>query len=93
MKIIENDTPWIGGFYPSSFVLHHEWVRMGKPSGIINNSLKYVSVDTELRRQKRLLWNQPIVWPLAWMAACILFIIWCAVVRLYKKDRALLERL
>lgn len=65
----------------------------GKSSGIINNSLKYVSVDTELRRQKRLLWNQPIVWPLASMAACILFIIWCAVVRLYKKDRVLLERL
>lgn len=31
MKIIENDTPWIGGFYPSSFVLHHEWVRTGNP--------------------------------------------------------------
>lgn len=62
--ILQNDAPWVWGFYPKAFGLYHEWMQALKPSGLINNTLKYVRLDPVLRAQKRVVWNQPYWWPL-----------------------------
>lgn len=79
MNILQQDTPWIWGFYPKTFTLYHGWMQPAKPSGIINNALKYVKVNPYERAQKRIEWNKPIMWPLAALGlVCLLGILWVA---------------
>ncbi len=62
--IVRHDAPWIFGFHPKSFVLSHAWYLNRKPGPLLNNSLKYLRIDTALRARKRQEWNQPVLWPL-----------------------------
>ncbi len=59
VNILQEDLPWFAGFYPKSFGLYHSWVRVGKPSGIADNNLKYGRIKPELRAKQRKLWNLP----------------------------------
>lgn len=62
-EILNKDMPWIYGFNPKAFALYHSWTSVSKPSGLVRNNLKYVSVDPTLRSKLQVLWNQPILWP------------------------------
>lgn len=73
-EILNKDQPWVYGFYPKSFALYHAWTSISKPSGLIQNSLKYVSVDAKLRAAQQKIWNAPIVWPLWGIFLLILLI-------------------
>ena len=64
-EILQRDGPWAWGFFPTAFTLHHAWYRNVKPNLMANNTLKYLAVDPELRRERQRSWNQPVVWPLA----------------------------
>ncbi len=64
VTIARRDAPWMWGFHPKDFSLHHTWVRNTKPNLMANNTLKYVRVDPKLRATQRQDWNQPILWPL-----------------------------
>ncbi len=64
LAILNQDVPAVWGFYPKSYALYQKWVRPGKPSGIINNTLKYSKIFPDTRATARAEWNQPIVWPL-----------------------------
>lgn len=64
LDIVEQDSPWIWGFYPKIYSLSHEWVLPTKPSGIANNTLKYADLDPNLRRKNVFAWNPPLLWPL-----------------------------
>ncbi len=64
LKLLQNDTPWIFGFYPKSFALYHDWLQPSKPSSLVHNNLKYIKVNPALRAKQRLLWNQPVLLPL-----------------------------
>lgn len=65
LSILWRDTPWAWGYYPRSFALSHQWVRINKPGEMINNNLKYMRINPISRAQYRQEWNQPIVWPLS----------------------------
>lgn len=58
------DAPWIWGFHPVSFVLHHAWYRNAYPNLMARNTLKYKRIDADLRARKRADWNQPVLWPI-----------------------------
>lgn len=73
VKILQNDSPWVWGFFPKSFGLYQNWMRITKPSGIVNNNLKYINIYPEIRNKNRLAWNQPLLWPL--LILLLLFII------------------
>lgn len=75
IDIVRKDSPWIFGFYPQSFVLTQNWVGPIKANQIANNTLKYISINPELRAQDRFLWNQPILWPLLVVILLIMLII------------------
>lgn len=61
--ILRRDTPWIFGYHPKSFSLHHAWYGNLKPNLMANNELKYQRIDPALRASRRAAWNRPIVWP------------------------------
>ena len=64
VEIARRDAPWLWGFHPKAFALHHDWYANAKPNLMANNTLKYRRVDAALREQRRRAWNQPVLWPL-----------------------------
>lgn len=64
VEIARRDGPWIWGFNPKAYSLHHAWYHNAKPHLMANNTLKYKRIDTKLRAEKRREWNVPVRWPL-----------------------------
>jgi oligopeptide transport system substrate-binding protein len=65
VEIARRDAPWIWGFHPQAYSLHHSWYRNVKPNLMANNTLKYKRILPQLRAEKRQRWNRPVLWPLA----------------------------
>jgi ABC-type transport system substrate-binding protein len=63
-QIVRHDAPWIFGFHPKSYSLHHGWYRNLKPNQMANNELKYQRIVASQRVARQRDWNRPIVWPL-----------------------------
>jgi ABC-type transport system substrate-binding protein len=63
LAIARNDAPWVWGFHPKDFTLHHGWMQNVKPNQMARNNLKYERIDAALRSQERREWNQPVLWP------------------------------
>ncbi|MBK1646250.1 peptide ABC transporter substrate-binding protein [Thiocapsa imhoffii] len=74
VEIARTDAPWLWGFNPKSFSLHHQWMFNAKPNQMANNTLKYRRIDPELRRELREAWNPPVLWPL-WILAGLLILV------------------
>jgi len=64
LVILRHDAPWVWGFHPKDYTLHHVWLTNRKPTKVGNNTLKYQRIDPALREKLRGQWNKPIVWPL-----------------------------
>ena len=75
VTIARFDAPWVWGYFPKDFSLHHAWYRNSKPNLMANNSLKYRRIDPELRVQLQAEWNKPVSWPLWLMAALLLLVV------------------
>ena len=71
VHIVRRDAPWVWGFYPELFVLHHGWYHNLKPNTMANNTVKYIRVDPALRAARRRAWNQPVIWPLVAVLALV----------------------
>jgi len=71
VAIARRDAPWLWGFHPKAFSLHHSWVGNLKPNLMANNTLKYRWVDAAQRERLRREWNRPVLWPL-WLTAALL---------------------
>ena len=65
VDIARRDGPWLWGFHPKAFSLHHDWYANAKPNLMANNTLKYKRLDPEMRARYRDEWNSPVVWPVA----------------------------
>ena len=65
VEVVRKDAPWLWGFHPVGFSLHHQWYKKAKPNLMANNTLKYKRIEPRLRTESRSLWNQPIWWPIA----------------------------
>jgi oligopeptide transport system substrate-binding protein len=75
IEIVRQDGPWIWGFNPIIFTLKQSWVAPSKPNAMAGNTLKYLSIDGDLREKLRQEWNKPQTWPL-WLLL-ILIILMC----------------
>lgn len=64
LTLIRHDAPWIWGLHTKTATLSQAWVSPLKPNTLMTNTLKYVSIDVDLRNQMRAGWNQMIFWPL-----------------------------
>jgi ABC-type transport system substrate-binding protein len=87
-EIVRRDAPWSFGFYPESFSLQHQWVGNLKPNLMANNTLKYISLEPEIRDQLRAAWNPPILWPIGAIAALLVVGAVPAVVIARRRERS-----
>ncbi len=62
--ILREESPWLFGFFPKGFSLHHIWYANVKPNLMANNTLKYKRIDGEARAAAQQAWNRPVLWPL-----------------------------
>jgi ABC-type transport system substrate-binding protein len=75
MDIARHDAPWVWGFFPKQFSLHHVWYKNVKPNLMANNALKYKRILPQLRAELQTRWNRPIRWPLYALAALLLLVV------------------
>jgi oligopeptide transport system substrate-binding protein len=87
LDIARHDAPWMWGFHPKSYSLHHAWVYNAMPNLMANNTLKYLRIDPQLRAVKRAEWNKPVLWPLAFLAVLAAAVIVPAVVSYLRRER------
>jgi ABC-type transport system substrate-binding protein len=73
MEILRRDAPWLWGYYPKAFSLHHAWYANVKPNLMANNTLKYKRLDPALRVERQREWNQPVLWPV--MLLTLIFLV------------------
>ncbi|MBT5229244.1 MAG: ABC transporter substrate-binding protein [Methylococcales bacterium] len=72
--LVQQDAPWVWGYHPKSYTLHHNWLHNIKPNLMANNTLKYQRLDIAQRNQQRKAWNQPMVWPIAFVLLTLVII-------------------
>ncbi len=87
MEIARHDAPWVFGFFPTQFSLHHSWVKNSKPNLMANNTLKYQRLEPALRAQLQNEWNRPVRWPLYTMAIIVIVIVLPAFVGFRRQQR------
>ncbi len=71
-RIVQEDAPWVWGYYPVSFTLVHRWVHNLKPNAMANNTMKYIRIDARERAELRREWNRPVLWPIAALAVAVI---------------------
>ena len=84
LEIARRDAPWVWGFHPREFVLHHQWYYNAEPNQMAHNALKYKRIDPQLREQKRLEWNQANFTPV-WLTLIALVLLVVPAVVIYRR--------
>ncbi len=87
VRLIQQDSPVIFGYYPIQFSLSHSWNAASKPHGIAANTLKYQDLDTTLRAKKRAQWNPPLLWPLLLVLLAIIILLLPLVIGYWRKEK------
>jgi ABC-type transport system substrate-binding protein len=87
MDLVRHDAPWVWGFFPKQFSLHHAWYKNSKPNLMANNRLKYLRIEPELRAELQRQWNRPVLWPLYTLAAVLLLVILPAILAYRRQQR------
>ena len=87
VEILRQDAPWLWGFHPLGFSLHHAWYKNAKPNLMANNTLKYKRIDPQIRNEKRQEWNQPVWWPVILTIIILIIIILPAYVSYKRKEQ------
>jgi ABC-type transport system substrate-binding protein len=85
--IARHDAPWLWGYFPKQFALHHAWYLNAKTNLMANNMLKYRRIEPELRAGLQAEWNKPVRWPLLLLAAMLLLVILPAYVGYQRRQR------
>jgi peptide/nickel transport system substrate-binding protein len=87
VEIVRRDAPWLWGFHPVGFSLHHQWYKNAKPNLMANNKLKYKRIEPRLRTDSRSAWNQPIWWPIALIVILSIILLLPAIISYRRKER------
>jgi ABC-type transport system substrate-binding protein len=88
VEILHHDAPWVWGFHPKDYSLHHHWLFNRKPTKVGNNTLKYQRLDAQLRDKLRGEWNRPLLWPLLLMCLLLAASVLPAVRAWRRRERA-----
>lgn len=83
VTILRDESPWLFGYFPKGFNLHHAWYGNAALNLMANNTLKYKRVDGSLRAQRQREWNRPVLWPI-WVLLGLLAIALIPAVRDYR---------
>ena len=91
VEIVRKDSPWLWGFHPVGFSLHHQWYGNAKPNLMANNTLKYKRINPALRAEKRRQWNKPVWWPVVAGIALLVLIILPVFINYKKQEQATVQ--
>lgn len=86
VEIVRRDAPWLWGFHPVGFTLHHGWYKNSKPNLMANNTLKYKSIEPKLRAESQRQWNQPVWWPIVILILGLVMVLLPAIVSWRRKE-------
>jgi peptide/nickel transport system substrate-binding protein len=86
VEIARKDAPWLWGFHPVGFSLHHAWYHNAKPNLMANNTLKYKRIEPVIRSDKRSEWNKPIWWPIALIVIVLIVVLLPAIVSYRRRE-------
>lgn len=92
LTILHDDTPWVWGIFPQSFVLSNPWYAPTKPSNVSVNTLKYVSIDPDLRAKLRLEWNKPLIWPILLVVIILIIMVLPSIIGYLQSNNARAKR-
>jgi ABC-type transport system substrate-binding protein len=84
--ILEGERPWIELFHREDYSLYHGWVRNVKPMGLSIPTYQYRDIDSAVRAERRLEWNEPILWPAYVLGAAAILVV-IPGFRTYLKER------
>lgn len=87
VDIAQKDAPWLWGFHPVGFSLHHGWYHNAKPNLMANNKLKYRRIEPQERAEKRIEWNNPVWWPIALIVILIIAILLPGIFSYRRRER------
>lgn len=85
--IVQEDAPWMFGYFPMSGGAYQQWVGNAKPTQMVRNTLQYFKVDPPLRVEKVKEWNPPRWWPLVLLAVVLVLAVWPSYVALKRRER------
>lgn len=88
IRIVQEDAPWMFGYFPASGGAYQQWVGNARPSEMVRNTLPYLKIDTGLRERKIHEWNQPVWWPLGLILLLVLLLVWPAIRLIRQRERA-----
>ncbi|MEQ8428133.1 MAG: ABC transporter substrate-binding protein [Gammaproteobacteria bacterium] len=86
VEIARRDAPWLWGFHPVGFTLHHGWYKNAKPNLMANNTLKYKRIEPMLRAERQQQWNQPVWWPIAVLILGVILVLLPAIISWRRKE-------
>ncbi len=87
VTIVRTEVPWLFGFFPKGFSLHHAWYQNALPHLMANNTLKYKRIDGGQRAAQQAAWNQPVVWPLFLICLLPLILLLIAIRQYRQRER------
>jgi oligopeptide transport system substrate-binding protein len=87
LAIARRDGPWLWGFHRKDFTLYHQWVGNAQPNLMANNTLRYLRLDPALRAERRVAWNQPVLWPLWTLLALLAAALLPALLAFWHRER------
>ena len=87
VDIVQKDAPWLWGFHPVGFSLHHGWYHNAKPNLMANNKLKYRRIEPQQRSEKRIAWNNPVWWPVALTVIILIAILLPGIISYRRRER------
>lgn len=91
VEILRSDAPWLWGYYPKAFSLHHHWYHNVKPNLMANNTLKYKRIEPEVRTVQQSQWNRPVLWPVITLAVLFLLSLIPAWILFRRRERSRLQ--
>ncbi len=87
VDIARRDAPWLWGYHPRQFVLHHRWYYNAKPNLMAHNTLMYRRIDPVLREKLRREWNRPVLWPIGLLLVIFILSLVPAIIAYRQRER------
>ncbi len=75
VRLLQVDAPWAWGYHPKDYSLTQGWLHNLKPGAMVQNTMKYLRIDADLREQQRARWNRPVLWPLGLAALALVSLV------------------
>lgn len=75
LALVRKDSPWVWGINSEGLMLGQDWMAPILPNSIAQNTLQYLAIDMEKRNKMRACFNQPLLWPVLWIALFFLILL------------------